>query len=198
MTTKLRSIVVEPVAIGAAASAMGNRSSHLSVLFADSPMYSADDPYTDTAALNLMGEKMSGVHTDGGNLSNGFDTIDYDYSDSPDIMTVKLSEQNGAGYPSTPWVPNLTSPGEGNGLDVAFQGSVIVESLPSYLSPVESDGTARQKEQFGSGLQGNQSPDITSDQIGDYVIGVYDPRFGRSYDGSAGAGDREIADGTGP
>jgi len=104
-----------------------------------------------------------GVINDGGYM---FGTFDLNYPNSPDLETVSVG---GEGLPSSPYVPNLASPGV---------GSTNPADQPEYLGNIPEKG-----DEFGSGI-GSQSPSESTAKIADQTIGSY--LLGRSYLGSDG------------
>ena len=87
----------------------------------------------------------------------------------PDLADV---ETGGGGLPSSPYSPNLTSPGP---------GSINPADQPEYTGTLPDPET---NVEFGSGLGGTISPKETSERIGQQVLGSY--ISGRSYQGSDG------------
>lgn len=54
--------------------------------------------------------------------------VSLDYAGSPDVPNIPVNA--GGGDPSTPWSPNLNSPGEGNGDDPTKVEKMADEALP--------------------------------------------------------------------
>jgi len=77
----------------------------LKAAFPGSPLHDMkdEDVRKDFQARCLGGQINDGGHT--------FGTHDVDYSDAPNMEEV---ETGGGGLPASPWVPNITSPGEGS------------------------------------------------------------------------------------
>ena len=100
----------------------------------------------------------------------GLNTFNRDFEGAPDLKDV---ETGGGGKPSSPYGPNLTSPGAGsvNASDQPpFEGT-----LPNVETNIE----------FGSGLPSSTSPSQTTKPIASQsIIGGY--ISGRSYQGSDG------------
>jgi len=152
--------------------AKGSRSQqNLNSAYPDSPLY--DGSYLpeivekmSEAVLNGEGDGpdvQGGIVNDGGHF---FGTVDLNYSDAPVLADV---ETGGGGLPSTPYTPNLVSPGP---------GSVSAGDQDAY------DGTVKATGQWGSGLPGTTSPSSTSTEISKQTIG--DLISGKSYLGSDG------------
>ena len=137
--------------------------------FPSSPLFNGDltdkerkESYEDLA---LNGE----VH--GGNGLNSF-SRDYTGNTQDPVPNLEDVETGGGGLPSSPYTPNLASPGPG--------------SLSATDQP-EFNGTLPDPEnsvEFGSGLGGLVSPDVTSQKISETKIGDY--ISGRSFLGSGG------------
>ena len=103
---------------------------------------------------------------------NGINSFDRDYSNAPNLEDVEIG---GGGKPSSPYTPNLTSPGP---------GSVNAADQPVY-NGVIPDASEKQSA-FGSGLGGTVSPSETSSQMKDIAsLGEY--ISGKSYQGSDGS-----------
>ena len=100
----------------------------------------------------------------------GINSFNRDYEGAPKLSDV---ETGGGGLPSSPFTPNLTSPGPGS-LNAADQLEYNGE-LPDQESNVE----------FGSGKGGLVSPAETSAELSKQgTLGTY--ISGRSYQGSDG------------
>ena len=133
--------------------------------FPSSPIYSGE--LTDEERRRLYQElALDGTVTGG----LGVNSFNRDYEGAPDLNDVKTG---GGGLPSSPYTPNLTSPGPGS-LNAADQLEYNGE-LPDPESNVE----------FGSGKGGLVSPSETSSELSKQgTIGTY--ISGRSYQGSDG------------
>jgi len=141
----------------------------LSSAFPNSPLPSGKNEYSedlvrkisDAVFLGNAGDEidakfgiLDGKLSDGGYM---FGLVDLNYSDSPDMLTVKTG---GGGLPSSPWVPNLASATGG-----------IPSNQPEYLGPLPNKHVG-----YGVGKGGTLSPSetskqISSNKIGDWVLG---------------------------
>ena len=153
-----------------------SRTSNLQKAFPGSPIYTGelnDDERREFFQSLLDLEDIGGDDFQKSALGYyGMSSYDMNYSNNgtPDLNTV---ETGGEGKPSTPYSPNLTSPGAGSYLAVdqpEFDGEI--KNLDSISN-------------FGSGLGGLVSPSETSVSMGKSKIGEY--IMGRSYKGSDGA-----------
>ena len=148
----------------------GSRSDiNLRSAFSNSPLFNGDltdnERKTTYQDLALNGE----VH--GG---NGLNSFSRDYKGTTQIPVPNLNnvESGGGGLPSSPYTPNLASPGPGS-LSAADQPE-FNGNIPDPENNIE----------FGSGLGGLVSPDVTSQKIANTKIGDY--ISGRSFLGSGG------------
>jgi hypothetical protein len=137
--------------------------------FSSSPIHAGD--ITDEERKNKYHNLALNGEVHGG---NGLNSFNRDYTGTsqtpvPNLLDVKTG---GGGLPSTPYTPNLASPGPGS-LNAADQPEFNGE-LPDPETNVE----------FGTGLGGLVSPDITSQRLSETKIGEY--ISGRSYLGSSG------------
>lgn len=149
---------------------------NLKASFGGSPLY---NEYNDEAVENLckavlqgnggpgtsvpnIGVDANGVVNDSGYM---FGLHDLNYIDAPNLEEV---ETGGGGLPSTPFTPNISSPGA---------GSVHYADIPEYKGEAH-----KASQQFGSGLGGTASPSVTSKGISAQTLGDY--VSGESYDGS--------------
>ena len=57
-----------------------------------------------------------------------YPSVSLDYVDAPDVPNIQVNA--GGGDPSTPWSPNLNSPGEGNGADPTKVTAMDPEAIP--------------------------------------------------------------------
>lgn len=133
--------------------------------FPDSPIHKGE--LTDEERRKIYQELVLDGTVVGGHGVNSFNR---DYEGAPNLNDV---ETGGGGLPSSPYTPNLTSPGPGsvNAADqLEFNGE-----LPDAESNVE----------FGSGRGGLVSPSETSAELSKQgTLGTY--ISGRSYKGSDG------------
>ena len=113
-----------------------------------------------------------------GGVGNRMSSYDRDYPDAPDIAsnTTTLDGKvfgTGAGAPSSPYVPPLTSPGP---------GSLSATDQPAYTGILPA-ATG----EFGSGIGGTANPADTSPEIATQDVDTATALIsGRSYAGSAG------------
>jgi len=136
-------------------------------VFPASPIHTND--ITDVERRKYFEENVINGIIIGG---NGLNTFDLDYSGAPDLATV---ETGGAGLPSTPYTPNITSPGP---------GSLNASDQPVYDGNLIGNSDLSTPE-FGSGLGGTVSPSKTSKDIARQSV-LSDYILGRSYPGSDG------------
>lgn len=133
--------------------------------FSASPIYKGE--MTDDERRKLFQELVLDGTVSGG---NGVNLFNPNFVDAPNLEEV---ETGGGGLPSTPYTPNLTSPGP---------GSMNAADQPVYEGEFRGPD---QKTQFGTGLGGTTSPSKTSDQIARQgTLSSY--ISGRSYAGSDG------------
>ena len=174
-----RYTTVEPV-IPVASPLGTRRDANLRIMFGSSPIY---DEYTATAVTNAgisafnggggPGDNILGLGVVEGVINDGghtFGSFNLNYQNSPDFADVPV----GAGdLPASAWVPNPTSPGEGNGIDPLSKPEFPSENLPT--AGVE----------FGNGLGSITNPSTTTTNISNQKMGYY--IIGRSYLGSDGS-----------
>ena len=99
----------------------------------------------------------------------GLNSFNLDFSDAPDFADV---ETGAGGLPSTPFTPNLTSPGP---------GSMNASDMPAYEGTFPGETTS----DFGVGLGGTVSPSKTSKEIAKQTV-LSDYILGRSFPTSNG------------
>ncbi len=159
-----RQTIVQPAA--APNKSKGSRKDlNIRSAFPDSPIFKGE--MSDDERKKLYQDLALDGTVNGGHGVNSFNR---DYVDAPDLTEV---ETGGGGLPSSPFTPNLTSPGPGS-LNAADQPEYAGE-LPNPEFNVE----------FGSGKGGLVSPAETSSELSKQgVIGTY--ISGRSYQGSDG------------
>ena len=183
---------VKPPDDGSRTGGLGKRNQqNVSAIFSSSPIYKEND-YTPGAVENLgnstlggtggAGDEVSGNSTkngvtdDGGYMFNQVDlrfagrrkdgTVEDAYA-APDLATVKTG---GEGLPSTPYTPNPTSPGAGNGIDPS--------QMPEFTgeAPSGGDPSLAASKQFGRGDGSSANPaktsaELTRSTIGNYMLG---------------------------
>jgi len=147
---------------------------NISAAFPESPI---NTDYTNTdaikTAVDVDGKDAGGIVSGAASVVNdagvwGFSTVSLEFADAPDLGEV---ETGGGGLPATPFVPNITSPGEGNANNPL--------AMPEYTGdPIPKNSG------YGSGLGSTASPSKTSPNIGKVTVGSY--ISGRSYGGSDG------------
>lgn len=143
--------------------------------FSNSPLY---NEYTDEAVENICkaalqgnggpGDNIPDIGVTEGVINDGgymFGQQSLNYEDAPELEEV---ETGGGGLPSTPYTPNLTSPGP---------GSMNASDQKEFSGDLPTSNS-----QFGSGLGGAVSPAKTSKGISSQTLGDY--ISGESYDGS--------------
>jgi|Wag4MinimDraft_6_1082665.scaffolds.fasta_scaffold20092_3 hypothetical protein len=172
---------------GAKTGGLGNRNQvNLKSCFPSSPIYS--NVYTPTAAENAgisalngnggPGDSIpsigiaDGVLDDGGYMFNQVDLrfagrrssgVDDAYA-APNLSEVVTG---GEGLPASPYIPNLTSPGEGNGTD-PFAQSEFTGDLPYGGDPGQAAAT-----QFGRGEGVAANPVTATAEVARATIGKF-------------------------
>lgn len=142
---------------------------NLKSAFYASPIYNQE--LTDKERFETFIKLTKGVILNGNGL-NSFDTR-YRGNDQNPVPNLEDVESGGGGLPSTPFTPNLTSPGP---------GSVNAVNQPAYEGTFKDKGSISN---FGTGLGGLVSPSDTSQQIAEQTtLGQY--IMGKSYQGSDG------------
>lgn len=183
---------VQPPDNGSRTGGLGKRNQrNMTAIFPSSPIYTTDD-YTPEVVESIgistlngaggEGDEVSGVSVkdgildDGGYMYGQVDLrfagrrIDGSVDDSfaaPDLTTVQTG---GEGLPASPYIPNLTSPGEGNGTDPSQQPE-FTGNLPDGGDPALASS-----KQFGRGDGSAANPvttasEIARNTIGNYIIG---------------------------
>jgi len=141
---------------------------NLRACFQNSPIYAGE--ITDSERKStFQSEALDGTVVSGHGL-NSF-SRDYVGTTQDPVPVLEDVETGGAGLPSSPYGPNLTSPGPGS-ISAADQPE-FTGTLPDMDSNVE----------FGSGLGGTVSPDVSSELIAQQSLGNY--ISGKSYEGSS-------------
>lgn len=163
-----KSILVEPLIVEE--KVKGTRfDKNIKSSFSASPIHKKE--LTDAERFETFIKLTKGVIQNGHGI-NSFDTR-YLGNDQNPLPNLEDVEVGGGGLPSTPYTPNLTSPGP---------GSLNAGNQPAY------EGTFKDKENvsnFGSGMNGLTSPSQTSQKIAEQTtLGQY--IMGRSYQGSDG------------
>ena len=164
-----RSTIVQPAA--APNKSKGARKDlNLRASFPDSPIFKGE--LTDEERKKLYQElALDGVVTNG----HGINSFDRDYNGTTQNPTPNLEDvqTGGGGLPSSPYTPNLTSPGP---------GSINAADMPEYAGELPGEEYINE---FGSGMGGLVSPSQTSAEISKQgTLGTY--ISGRSYQGSDG------------
>ena len=164
-----RQTIVQPAA-APNKSKGARKDNNLRSAFPESPIFKNE--ITDEERKKLYQElALDGVVVNG----MGINSFDRDFKGTtqnpvPDLNDV---ETGGGGLPSTPFTPNLTSPGP---------GSVNAADMPEYAGELPDPAF---NNEFGSGLGGLVSPNQTSAEISKQgTLGTY--ISGRSYQGSDG------------
>ena len=151
---------------------LGSRGAeNLRTAYRGSPIYEAEydiDGVEDLQKIVLQGETGDVAGTTNGVVNdNGkyFGIFDLNYTGAPNLARV---EAGGDGQPSSPFTPNLTSPGPGS-MNASDQGSTA---------------PPRSRPQYGSGLGSAVSPSSTSGEIAAQTVGSL--LSGKSYATSDG------------
>lgn len=163
-----RSIIVEPLVVSPQPKGVRNDSNLKSIFYA-SPIHNSE--LSDVERFETFISETKGTIINGHGI-NKFSTL---YKGTPQNPIPNLSDvaTGGGGLPSTPYTPNLTSPGPGS-LDASNQ--------PEYQGDFKDPASISN---HGSGLGGLVSPIETAPKIversklGQYIMG-------KSYDGSDG------------
>ena len=166
-----RQITVQPSVIETAKPFGTRNDNSLKSAFPDSPIFKGDIT-RESVKEEFQKLVLDGVVTDGLGLSS----FNRDFTGTAQNPVPNLAdvETGAGGLPATPFVPNLTSPGEGNGVNAAAKPEYNKELL-----------TNQSNVEFGSGLSGLTSPSETSPRIAEQgILGTY--ISGRSYQGSDG------------
>ena len=164
-----RSTIVQPAA-APNKSKGARRDANLRAAFPESPIYKND--ITDEERRKAYQELALDGVVNGGNGINSFDR-DFKGTTQNPVPNLEDVETGGGGLPSSPFTPNLTSPGP---------GSVNAADMPEYAGELPSEEFINE---FGSGMGGLISPSQTSAEISKQgTLGTY--ISGRSYQGSDG------------
>ncbi len=165
--------------------------------YAESPIYKGD--MTDESVRSAWKQGVqSGDVTDAfdahgktvdGGTGNKMSSFSVDFTGDPDSearQVPNIAENSatadgkafgdGAGAPTTAYIPPLTSPGP---------GSLSATDQPAFTGVTPDPA---QQNEFGAGLGGLANPSVTSAEIAEQELydGVTALISGRSYDGSAG------------
>jgi hypothetical protein len=162
-----KQILVEPI-IETGAQKGSRRQLNLNSCFSASPVY---NELSDKERLETFLSLTKGIIKNGNGV-NSFDTR-YNGNDIDAVPNLNNVETGGSGLPSTPYSPNLTSPGP---------GSMNASAQPAY------EGSFKDVENisnFGSGLGGLMSPHESSKNIANQSS-LNQFIKGRSYNGSNG------------
>jgi hypothetical protein len=146
------------------------KDANLRAAFPDSPIFKGE--LTDEERKKIYQElALDGVVVNG----HGISSFDRDYKGTTQNPVPNLEDvqTGGGGLPSSPFTPNLTSPGP---------GSVNAADMPEYAGELPDPEA---NVEFGSGQGGLVSPSATSAEISQQgTLGTY--ISGRSYQGSDG------------
>ena len=164
-----RQTIVQPAA-APNKSKGARKDANLRASFPDSPIFKGE--ITDEERKKAYQElALDGIVNNG----HGINSFDRDFKGTTQNPVPNLEdvETGGGGLPSSPFIPNLTSPGP---------GSVNAADMPEYTGELPDPEF---KNQFGSGKGGLVSPSETSSEISKQgTLGTY--ISGRSYQGSDG------------
>jgi hypothetical protein len=151
-----------------------SNSSNLRSMFPGSPIYKGDISDAERLEfyqnfLDLDNVDSDSLHTIAGYYGIANYSMNYVENNMPVMSDVEVG---GAGKPSSPYTPNLTSPGP---------GSTDASNQPAYEGEIKDVNTISN---FGSGLGGITDPisaakNISTQKIGSFVSG-------RSFQGSDG------------
>lgn len=146
----------------------------LKAMFGSSPMYTGQygaATVEDAGLIALQGNKSapsSGILstlgvagraiTDSATYFGFAAPVNLNYTDAPNIDT-EVAYGGGAGQPTSPYVPSLVSPGEGNGVDPLL--------IPAYTGPIPARNT-----QYGSGRGSELQPSESSTEISNQEIPI--------------------------
>ena len=146
------------------------RDNNLRASFPESPIYKAE--ITDEERRKIYQElALDGVVVSGMGI-NSFDR-DFNGTTQNPVPNLEDVQTGGGGLPSSPYTPNLTSPGP---------GSVNAADMPEYAGELPNEEFINE---FSSGMGGLVSPSQTSAEISKQgTLGSY--ISGRSYQGSDG------------
>ena len=150
----------------------------LAAAYPESPIHAAE--LSDAERKKAYTDLLTAPASEGLGV-NSFDP-DYSRNGAPNVAEIdevnsnnggKLPVGQGAGAPTTPYVPPLTSPGVGN---------FTADDQGPWTGPAPVKGT-----EYGSGLSSDAVPSVTSAEIEDLTIGQA-LEMGRSFAGSDGKG----------
>jgi hypothetical protein len=99
-----------------------------------------------------------GAVTDSSTYYGFRDSVNLNYVGAPNIDT-EVAYGGGAGQPTSPYVPSLVSPGEGNGIDPLL--------IPAYTGPMPTRNT-----QYGSGRGSELQPSEAAEEISNQEIPI--------------------------
>ena len=164
-----KQIIIEPIV--SENNSKGSRNqNNLNSIFSASPIYGelSDIERLETFLSLTKGEILNG---------NGISFFDARFVGNIQNPVPNLNDvaTGGGGLPSSPYTPNLTSPGP---------GSVNASDQPAYTGDLKDPSNISN---FGSGLGGLVSPHETSKKISENfdTLGKY--LSGKSFDGSNGS-----------
>lgn len=126
----------------------------LKAMYSTSPINTGDMSPEDIKAA-YQNDVLNGITNDGGHT---FGEFSKDYSDAPDYDDV---ETGGEGKPASAFVPNPSSPGEGEGTNPTAQ-----PEAPADFGTVASSTP-------GSGVGSKLSPKASSSAISGQTLGDY-------------------------
>ena len=127
--------------------------------FPDSPVF--NETVSRSTQTNLFKDLLGSVQTENVDFPN----VDMDYGDAPSITVSDFESANklaksspSTGLPATPFVPNLASPGEVNGV-TNLDYTSITEAVPSVINDTSP-------KPFGSGEGTDLDPSTSATSIG--------------------------------
>jgi len=163
-----RSIIVEPI-IAQPRDKGARNDANLKSAFYASPIF---NELSDEERIKTFVSLTRGV-IENGNGINSFDTRFKGNEQNP-VPNLENVETGGSGLPSTPFTPNLTSPGV---------GSVNAANQPAFEGEFKSPENISN---HGSGLGGALSPHEYSENISKGSDSLRNYILGRSFKGSDG------------
>lgn len=164
-----RQIIIEPIVSENKAKGSRNQG-NLNSIFSNSPIYTelSDKERLSTFMSLTKGEILNG---------NGISFFDTRYvgNEKNPVPNLQHVETGGGGLPSSPYTPNLTSPGP---------GSLNASDQPEYTGELKNIDNISN---FGSGLGGLVSPHESSKKISESFSTLGEYLSGESFDGSNGS-----------
>lgn len=95
--------------------------------------------------------------------------VDLDYKNAPNLEDVKWSKP---GDPSTPYTPDLRSPGVAPNVDLGSTDTVMVNLTPADGDPNIAPGTISPNYVVANPDSGTKSPNVTSAKVSSQELGT--------------------------